>query len=207
MAKPKRKVRTSARRILNTYAELWFGSEFLHRRAINEKAGAYWVEMAGLILAAFTVEAYLNHVGPKIFKTWNERGSHRSKLDIICKKLGLSFPRRERPGRSIDALFRFRNALAHGKSEIFELPPWIEDAERFEGQTTERRPQATWERFCSDVDNVESVRADVNELIRKIHDTADLENDPVFSSGFTSYNATLWEPDRTKTARRRKTKP
>lgn len=202
-----RRVRVSKRRTLNTYAELWVGSEFLYRRATDEKRGAYWAAMASLILAAFTFEAYLNHVGPKIFDTWTERRSNRSKWAMICKKLGLSFPRGERLARSIADLFRFRNALAHGKSEVFEPGPRIENAERFEKPDYYRgRPQAWWEKFCSDLENVQRVRADVNEVIRKIHYTADIENDPVFSPGFTSYQATLWEPDRTKTARRKKTK-
>src|SRR5215472_6307635 len=113
-----KKVRVSKRRTLNTYAELWVGSELLHRRALDKKAGAYWDAMASLILAAFTFEAYLNHLGPKIFDTWNERRSYDSKWVTICKKLRLSFPRGERPALSIVELFGFRNALAHGQSQI-----------------------------------------------------------------------------------------
>jgi hypothetical protein len=203
MATTKPKAQVVTRRVLNTYGELWLGSEYLHRRATDERKGAYWAAMASAILAAFTFEAYLNHVGPKIFKQWQERRSHKRKLDMVCEKLGLSFPHGERPGQSIKALFRFRNALAHGKSEVFEPKPRIEVAERFEEQSESRRPQAMWEKFCSDAENVRCVREDVSIMIRAIHEAANPKDDPVFSSGFTSHHATLWEPDRTKKSRRK----
>jgi hypothetical protein len=50
------------------YVEMWQGSEILLRRAEREVTGNYWVLMSTLLLTVFTLKAYLNHIGPKLFK-------------------------------------------------------------------------------------------------------------------------------------------
>src|SRR5277367_4446052 len=133
MTEKRLSAQVSKKRTLNTYNELWFGSDVLLARAKAEPQGSYWVVMGSAILTAFAMEAYLNHIGSKIFKTWDalEPLSPSGKIDVVCEKLGLSFPRGVRPRQSIEELFRFRNQLAHGKSIKLEMVDVTEDVESF----------------------------------------------------------------------------
>lgn len=180
----------------NTRSELWFGSEILLNRAKAEPQGAYWVAMASAVMTAFALEAYLNHIGAKIFTTWDvlEALSPSGKMDVVCEKLRLSFPRGKRPRQSVEKLFRFQNQLAHGKSTILKTADVTHDVESFLDPIKNTRPLAGWEEFCDDIANIQRVREDVEKFIRKIHETAKPKGDPVFSFGFTSSRATVAEP-------------
>jgi hypothetical protein len=193
MTKERLPAQVSKKRTLNTYNELLFGSEILFNRAKADKQGSYWVMMASAVLTAFAMEAYLNHIGPKIFTMWDvlETLSPSGKIDVVCEKLGLSFPRGRRPRQSVEDLFRFRNQLAHAKSVKLEMKDVTDDVESFMDPVKNRRPLADWEKFCFDIENIERVREDVVAIIRKVHETAKPSDDPVFDSGFTTVRATL----------------
>ena len=103
------KAQVSKKRDVHTYAELWHGSGVLLERGQAELKGSKWLWMGSLILTAFSLEAYLNHIGPKIFACWKaalERPlSPEGKLDIICEKLGIDLHRGKRPRQTIKELF------------------------------------------------------------------------------------------------------
>ena len=64
------KAQVSKKRTVHTYAELWHGSRVLLERAQAEPKGSKWLWMGSLFLTAFSFEAYLNHIGPKVFECW-----------------------------------------------------------------------------------------------------------------------------------------
>jgi hypothetical protein len=72
----------------------------------NEPRGASWQFLSSIALTAFAFEAYLNHVGPKIIKTWPslERLSPRAKFDLLCELLELRFETGKRPRQTIEEL-------------------------------------------------------------------------------------------------------
>ena len=74
--------------------------------------------MASLIVAAFKLEAYLNHIGQRIFKCWDdlERLSPQEKLNVIAQKLGVQKDDIKRPFQTVSQLFHIRNEVAHDKS-------------------------------------------------------------------------------------------
>jgi hypothetical protein len=47
--------------------ELWEGSLIFLKRAIPEKRDGFYLIMASIIFSAFALEAYLNHLGKKIY--------------------------------------------------------------------------------------------------------------------------------------------
>jgi len=164
---------------------MWDGSAALLRRAQSDAIGSDWVRMSALLLTAFTFESYLNHIGPKLFKSWKvlESLGPLEKLEVVCERLKLSFPRGERPAQSIVTLFKFRNALAHGKNETLEASVIRDNTEGLDVFLGEPL-KARWEKQISHA-NVERVRGDVEKIIRKLHGVADPEGDSVFSPGLT----------------------
>jgi len=186
----KSKVRVTKERTVTMYADMWEGSTILFRRAQQEARGNYWVLMSVLLLTAFTFEAYLNHIGPQLFKSWSvlERLSPMDRLAIVCEKLGISFPPGERPRQSLVKLFQFRNDLAHGKNETLrtdEIRDNSDEVDSFLGE----RPKTDWEKMIT-WPRVTQLREDVEEIIRKLHAAGAPHGDSVFLSGATSHSAT-----------------
>jgi len=138
----KSKARVSKTRTVHTYAELWHGSRVLLERAEAEAKGSFWVRMSSLLLTAFTLEAYLNHIGPKLFTSWTtlEVLPPLGKLDVVCEKLNLSFPAKQRPRQTIDELFRFRNLLTHGKTVILTEPDQLKDIDAYLDEFLGQKP-------------------------------------------------------------------
>jgi hypothetical protein len=107
MAKHKAKV--SKKGQVNTYVEMWQASSVMLDKAKKDPEGSYYQLMASLIFTAFTLEAYLNHIGQRIFKCWND-------LNVIAEKLEVEKDDGKRPFQTVSKLFKFRNDIAPGKS-------------------------------------------------------------------------------------------
>lgn len=113
---------------------LLHGSQSLLARSREEPIDSLWKRMGALLLAAFTVEGFINTVGPMLFKDqWNgsdgtrglERQSWDSKLKLIAKASGTSINFAERPWASIQDVFKARDHLAHPKPRKDYLPPTV----------------------------------------------------------------------------------
>lgn len=192
MMAPKKAVVSKTREV-HTYAELWHGSRVLLERAQADPKGCYWLWMASLVFSAFSLEAYLNHIGSKLFRSWNalERLSPEEKLLVVCEKLNLEFDSGVRPLNTIRQLFKFRNDVAHGKTVTVREDD-IVDINEYLDKYLGQRPLATWEKYCTE-QNAELTREDVEKVIRKIHDTAKPEDDPAFFFGIAIHSATVQE--------------
>ncbi len=192
----KSKARVSKTRTVHTYAELWHGSQVLLERAEAEAKGSFWVFMSSLLLTAFTLEAYLNHIGQKLFTSWAtlEVLSPLGKLEVVCEKLGVSFPAGQRPRQTINELFRFRNALAHGKTVTITEPEQLKHVDEYLDEFLGQRPRTLWEKLSSTSAHAKRAREDVEQVIRALHEAANPENDPIFFTGMGSHSAKL-EPD------------
>jgi hypothetical protein len=103
--------------------------------------------MTAAVFSAFSLEAYLNHLGATRFRCWEEleRLSVDAKLSLLLENLGQSPDFSKRPFQTTKILFRIRNQLAHGKTEK------VEEAtiqKLFPGERP-RYPEGSWERLCT----------------------------------------------------------
>jgi hypothetical protein len=182
------KAQVSKKRSVHTYAELWHGSGVLLQRAQEEVKGSKWLWMGSLIFTAFSFEAYMNHIGPKIFACWNifEKAiSPEGKLDVICERLKLVLPKNERPRQTLRELIKFRNNVAHGKTVPIEKNE-TSDADQYLDEFLGKRPLAVWEDYCTK-DNALRSREDIEKILKLIHEKVKPKNDPLF--GFGKYEA------------------
>ena len=67
-------------RQVNTFAELRHANTVLLDNAREQRNGCSYEFMTVILLAAFKLEAYLNHVGELLFPYWDEMES----LSISC---------------------------------------------------------------------------------------------------------------------------
>jgi hypothetical protein len=178
-----KKIVTEKEREVRTYAEMWHTSRCLLIKGQEQPEGSHHQFMASIVFAAFTLEAYLNHVGLKLFQCWNdlERLGPNEKLYLIAEHIGLEIQRDRRPWQVIKDLFGFRNDIAHGKSVKLtskEIVPL--DKHRDEG-FPENIP-TKWEKYCNQR-NAERASEDVEGIIRTIHKAAKIINEAPFAKG------------------------
>lgn len=109
----------SAHRTIRTFALLWSVSYDCFQRAENDENGRTFMLCASMVFSAFTVEAFLNHVGANRIEFWDyiERNSWRNKLKLFSMRFGISIDYRKRPFHTVKLMFQFRDALAHGKTK------------------------------------------------------------------------------------------
>jgi hypothetical protein len=192
VAGSKSRVRVEKSRIVNTYAELWHGSNVLLSKAKATEDGAHWVSMASLILTAFALEAFLNHLGARVFGTWADMESLRplQKLSVLCERLGVSFDTGTPPYQTLKTLVRFRNALAHGKTEKLSPPPTHHNAESVAAIMNSDRVLTDWERLCTS-EYAERARKDLEEVVEQLHKAAKITDESPFMMGLGMRSASL----------------
>jgi hypothetical protein len=168
----KRKAVVTRERNVRTYAELWHASQSILDAGIRAPKGSSWQFLSSLVLTAFSFEAYLNHVGPAVLSSWErlERLSPEAKLDLLCEVLEVQLPGgpAKRPQQTIIKLFKFRNTLAHGRTETIMAAPKRIDADKVDDHF-KRRLLADWEELIKNSSFAKRAREDVKVIVNLIH--------------------------------------
>jgi DNA primase large subunit len=188
----KRRARVSKERQVNTYAEMWHASFMLLQRARENRRGSYYQFMASLIFTAFTLEAYLNHIGQRIFACWNdlESLSPSKKLNVIAEKLGVAKDDSKRPFQTVSSLFKFRNDVAHGKSVQLKSEDQIRIIDHNFDDYMYEPLETRWQNYCS-LKNAERAREDVEKIIKLLHGMSGITDDMLFNVGMWFGSSTL----------------
>ena len=189
----RQKVVVKKEREVRTYVDMWHTSNCLLKKGKEEDKASYHQFMASLVFTAFTLEAYLNHIGPKVFSCWDdlERLGPKEKLNVISEKVGLEIDYSRRPWQVMKRLFGFRNDIAHGKSvkikseETIPIKDHVDD--KLHGFT-----KTKWEEYCTE-NNAESARKDVESIINEIHSASGIKSEYPFVGGLQISGATIVE--------------
>lgn len=162
-------------REVRTFVDLARGADALIAKTEQDLNGSYYTTMSALLLTAFTFEAYLNHLGEKTIKFWEEIESIKvmDKYLVLCKNLDLTPDFSRRPYQTLNALFKFRNAIAHGKSKILKETKDVSSHDDPHDHT----PRAPWEEF-SILANAKRAKIDVSQIITELHKSAGLGEYP-----------------------------
>jgi len=105
-----------------TYAYLIWGAKSLLQTSEEISHGAGHVRRAAVVFAAFAIEAHATHIGVSMLG-WSKSQARRSwkeKLTDVCAAAGVTPDYSIRPFKSIDTLYDFRTAHAHGKTSPVE---------------------------------------------------------------------------------------
>lgn len=142
--------------------------------------GSFYEWMTANIFAAFSLEAYLNHLGPLRFKCWEEleRLPVESKLALLLENVDQHPDFSRRPFQTVKDMFRFRNQLAHGRSEQIEE---TNIQKLFPGESP-RYPQVKWEAQCTQ-QTAARFMEDARAVIVQLHEWAGLDTTLLFSFG------------------------
>jgi len=164
---------------IRTYYDLNHGANALIRIAEGFPKGSYYTIMSSILLRAFTFEAYLNHLGTKTFEFWEEVDSIRvmDKYVLLCKHLKVSPDYSKRPYQTLRQLFKFRNAIAHGRSVLLNETKEVHSSE----DPIDHIPKAEWQEYC-DLKNAQRAKEDIESIVEELHECAGLGKYPFMDS-------------------------
>lgn len=156
------------------------------------KGGEFeYIYLYAMLLCAFTLEAFLNHLGRIRFPSnWKDFEYKRpiEKLDDVSSILNLDISKGERPFQTFKQIFDFRNDLVHAKpaevSAIVEFP----FDEFLKPDKLPPDPLTNWEKSLSP-DTAEMYFEDTKEMIRILFVDAGLGDDPFNEI----YSRTSWK--------------
>lgn len=191
-----RKVRVTRGRDVRIHAELWHTSNCLLDAGQKQDEGSAHQFRASLVFRAFSLEALVNWLGQHLIPHWKylERLKPREKLDLLCDLLHVKPDYGSRPWQIVNELFRFRNALAHGKPEALSHES-LEEMDAFLDRRAGDFLRTEWEQFCTE-QNAAKAREDVYEIGSLLFKEADkikrIEGPRgPFLGGFQIYGAQL----------------
>ena len=125
----------------------------------------------------------MNHLGAQRFRCWSglERLPVESKLLLLLEELEQNPDFSRRPFATVKEMFRFRNALAHGRSEDIketnEQKLLIDERARY--------PETDWETRCT-LKTAMRFREGAEAIMRQLQTWAGLDTTLMFATGLGS---------------------
>lgn len=179
------KVKMVTSRMVVPYVYLFKAAQFALERAESGKDNPFFDCMSTILFSAFSMEAYLNHIGRAYFLKWEENFEclkPKAKLGLISQeRMRASVDFSCRPFQSFNELFNFRNKLAHGKTEKVSLVSHQEITEY------PLQPFTKWEKLCT-LETTKRLYDDTQKMIRILHFNTPDKKDP-----FSIYNVSSTE--------------
>lgn len=148
--------------------------------ALAEKSreGQLYTTVAALVFSAFTLEAYLNHIGRLRNKEWNVIERKYSKLEkykLFASEADINFDNFcVRPYSTLKKLFEFRDCMAHGKTtiEVINL-----SVNMIDDLLPQLNAKSSWQEFAT-LENAQIAVRDVQMLIKELHLAAGYPGNP-----------------------------
>ena len=177
--------KVSTERTIYTYAYLSLAAWSEIQEAQGSLEGSFFNCLSAMLLSAFTLEAYLNHIGPMYVPDWwkKERKLGRAgRLSTICQKLRFKPNMSRRPFKSYVDIFQFRDTLVHGRT--LHIATHRETRRMVH---TPKYPKAAWEKQVT-LERAKTYHQDTASMIRRLHKLASFSEDP-----FTTAWKASWE--------------
>jgi hypothetical protein len=188
MSKPK-KYRVQATTTTYTYVYCWIAARQALKRAQEEERGSFYFNMMAGIFAAFTVEAFLNHLGRQQVSEWKEferKLGPREKLVLLRRVLHFSADHSKRPFQTLYKMFRLRDALAHGRTATVATDLGVENPE----DESANYPEPDWKKLCT-LESASRMVKDAELIVRDLSAKTGSKRDPLASLGHGSSGVTL----------------
>jgi len=166
----------SVSRTIRPYIDLFEISQIWLEIATNEEEGNLYNCIVSMVFCAFSLEAYLNHLGSIKLENWNsiERKICREgKLKKICNLYNVSINKRKTPYRYFDEILDFRDQIVHAKTEIFTDKTTKINLNKKRPEL----PEAKWEKMANSDRAGEFVKH-TKEIIISLHKLTGASNNP-----------------------------
>lgn len=182
----------------NTYVYLFAGARRALENAGLTEEGQFYEVLNCLVLSAFTVEAYLNHLvdhadefeislpgqlsGASVWK----------KFRALSKALGLGDRGLDDSYPEVATLLNFRNTMAHGRTQTIPVDEWVDAEER---PPTPQHAYPDWQTYAV-FQNAKAAVEKVESLVEALHLAAGQGKFPFLSlgSGFFAFRKETTPP-------------
>lgn len=176
------KVRVSIFRKQITYSDHWNAARIYLREGKENKRFSYFKFLSSILFVSFALEAFLNHVGEEVFACWDEleKLSPKSKMAILCEKLGIQLDYGALPWQIIPEIVGIRNKIAHGKNSLLKKTV-ITDHDTYD-EVFQEYLVADWQKYATK-NNAERALREMEKVFRVIFNKAKLKDDYLFNFG------------------------
>ena len=141
--------------------------------------------IAIILFSAFTLEAFLNHIGEIIFQErWVDEKLEwldpNTKLKHVCREIGLAVNYNDDPFKSFSWIFDFRDHLVHGRTYQArkEKKLRLKDDASIEEIARGLEPTAEWERLARR-SKVNEAFENTERMIQEICHAAGVKDRPI----------------------------
>ena len=170
-----------------SFVYMWMGACHMLRLAKDSQDGQLYTCLSCMILTAFMLESYFNHLGQLHYADWEE-GERKlpkaKKFRKFAEAAGLKLKMDARPYSSLIRLFAFRDAMAHARTLKGEIDLEVEEGESL----AKSLPGPEWQQMIT-VENAEELLTDALAIIRELHKAMGHSDDPFAIGGGGIYLA------------------
>ena len=174
------------------YVEMWDASLNALKSGqsvqVANSVAAKWQFLACAVLTSFSLEAYLNHIGALLLKCWIsdlEKLPPAGKMALIWEKLEIQpgSDAGSRPIQTILNLIRFRNTMAHGKTEQLKPKDQLIDVNDSFYSLIVEPILSDWEILVKNENFCIQAREDVQSVLKQIHAVQAVDSSALFTPG------------------------
>lgn len=173
-----------------TFAYMHKGAKYMLELAENTQEGQLYTTVAALIFSAFTLEAYLNHLGKLQHKEWDKierRHSKFEKYKLFASAAGIDFDSfRSHPYCTLKELFEFRDRMAHGKTTTEDV---ITSVSLIDDLIPQINSESDWQAFAT-LEKAQIAIKDVEAIIKELHLASGYSGNPFSKLGGGIYGVT-----------------
>jgi hypothetical protein len=173
-------------RTVNVHSYLFSTASEALRHAKEDEKGRFFDCLSCNLFCMLSIEAYLNHIGPKLVPHWERyemKLSPEDKMVLISDNIGFSPDFSRMPFGRLKDLIKFRNFTVHGKT-IREVKEFTQKLGKSKRLTLEK---SKWESKC-DIKVSQRFIKSTKEMISIIHEKAKLPGFPLANPSSTFYS-------------------
>jgi hypothetical protein len=180
------KYKLEINRDIVAYSDLWHTADVLLSQASKVEIGRTHIIRASLVFRAFAFEAFLLHVGKKLFSENNDYLYFpiKNKLIYIDQKYSMEINLGVRPFQTITILFDKRDKLAHAKDDKI-INNYATNYGNSAEKHYEKRLKTDIENYCI-IENAIIAKEDARRCIETIADRVGIDKIELFRMGMES---------------------
>ena len=192
-SKMKNKIIVKAETTSFAYVTLYNAAFYSLQAAKDSVDGRFFNCLTAMVFSAFSLEAYLNHLGTSEFPNWvkiERSKSPKQKLELLTEKIAFSSDFSKPPFETFDKIFKFRKQIAHGKTERVR----VEEVQDVELGDKPKLPHTSWE-IETNLENATAFVEDTKSIIQILHPKFGYQTNAFFTEWHSSWEAKPYESD------------
>ena len=179
------KIKVKAETTSFSYVTLLNAAKYSLETARDIEEGSFFNSLTAMTYSAFSLEAYLNHLGKSEIPNWEkiERNkSPKQKMEMLVEKKGYKPDFTKRPFSTFEKIFSFRKLIVHGKTEYIT----IEEVQEGDLGDKPELPTTLWEQTTT-VDNAIIFVEDSTSIIEELHPIFGYKTNPFITEWKSSW--------------------